>query len=45
MPTFKENIHTGRKVALIETDDISDEAVTKEKLDPSILENIGEEFA
>lgn len=45
MPTFKENIHTGRKVALIETDDISDEAVTKEKLDPSILKNIGDEFA
>ena len=45
MPTFKENIHTGRKVALIETDDIPDEAVTKEKLDPSILKNIGEEFA
>jgi len=33
MPTFREDIHLGHEVALYETDDIRDGAVTTEKLD------------
>lgn len=33
MPTFREDLHLGHKVALWETDDIRDKAVTTEKID------------
>lgn len=32
MPIFRNEFHTGHKVTLIETDDISDKAITKDKL-------------
>lgn len=37
MPTFKENVHLGNKVPLVETDDISDKAITPPKIDESIV--------
>jgi hypothetical protein len=33
MPTFKEDLHLGHEVALVNTDDIRNKAVTTEKLD------------
>lgn len=32
MPTFREDLHLGHKVALVETDDISNGAVTTDKI-------------
>ena len=38
MPTFKEDLHLGHKVPLIESDDISDGAITSDKIaDGAIL--------
>ena len=37
MPTYREDLHLGHKVPLIESDDISNEAITPEKLDPSTI--------
>jgi hypothetical protein len=44
MPTFREDLHLGHKVALLETDDIRDKAVTTEKLDDGAVttEKIGD---
>ena len=32
MPTYREDLHTGHKVPLVETDDIIDGGITHEKL-------------
>jgi hypothetical protein len=32
MPTYREDVHTGQKVPLIETDDISKDAITTDKI-------------
>lgn len=32
MPTYREDLHLGHKVSLIESDDIANKAVTPEKL-------------
>ena len=36
MPTFREDLHLGHKVALVETDDLSNGAVTLAKLAPEV---------
>lgn len=36
MPTFREDLHLGHKVPLVDTDDISNGAVTPEKLAPTV---------
>lgn len=36
MPTFRTNVHLGTKDPLVQTDDISDEAITQEKLSPEL---------
>jgi hypothetical protein len=40
MPTFKEDLHLGHNVTLIETDDIANGAITWEKLSPEVQQMI-----
>lgn len=40
MPTYREDLHLGHKVPQIETDDISNGAVTIEKIDPEFIDYI-----
>ena len=40
MPTYREDVHTGHKVPLVETDDISKRAITPSKLSPEVIEMI-----
>ena len=40
MPTFGEDLHLGHKVALIESDDLSDCSITMNKLAPTAVDNL-----
>ena len=40
MPTYRKDVHTGHKVPLVETDDISKRAITPSKLSPEVIEMI-----
>lgn len=42
MPTFKENLKLGTKTPLIQTDDLSDGAVTADKISKDIVDGIAE---
>ena len=40
MPTYREDLHLGHKVPMVETDDIADKAVTPEKLSDRIVPEV-----